>query len=62
MYSVRVTAVESYRYFIYNQTEQNESFNNEPNLIATIQGIERPNVKASFGSMGHLIIEKPKEN
>lgn len=57
IYTVRVTALECFRMFLWGQNEDNEAWINEPNTIATIQGIESYNVKAKYGTAGHSIIE-----
>lgn len=61
-YTARVTMIETFRSFIYNQTEKNESYNTEANLIDTIKGIYVAGEKADFGTCGHSIIENPKGN
>lgn len=59
VYTIRVTAVEAFRQFLYGQTEDNEAWVNEPNVINTVKGIESTNVKADYGTAGHSIIENP---
>ncbi|MCW3111324.1 MAG: hypothetical protein JWQ09_5830 [Segetibacter sp.] len=57
--TTRVTAIESFRMFLYGQTEANERYINEANVIGTIKGEERFNIKADYGTSGHCIIESP---
>lgn len=57
VYTIRVTAIEAFRQFLYCQDEDNEAWVNEPNVINTVMGIESTNVKADFGTAGHSIIE-----
>lgn len=61
IYTVRVTALENFRMFLWGQNEDNEAWINEPNTIATIQGIESYNVKAKYGTAGHCIIENAEK-
>jgi hypothetical protein len=58
----RATMIEAYRFFQYCNSERTESYNTEDKLIATLQGVYKANDKANFGTAGHLIIEKPREN
>lgn len=57
--TIRVTAIEAVRQLLYCVTEENEAWINEPNVIDTLKGVERYNVKAAYGSAGHAIIENP---
>src|ERR1700761_6963191 len=54
--TVRTTTLEAFRQFIYCASED-KPWINEPNLIATIQGVSEAGVKADFGTAGHLLIE-----
>lgn len=62
LYTCRVTALETFRLFLHGQTERNEGFNTEANLIDTVKGIHRAGDKADFGTLGHAIIENRKDN
>lgn len=59
--SFRVTVLESFRQYMYESNED-KPWLTEENLIDTIKGIERPNVKADFGTFGHEIIEDPEKH
>lgn len=58
----RVTQIEAFRFWMENGNEDNESYINEANVIASIKGIGSSNIKASYGSAGHTIIEHPLRN
>lgn len=62
IYSVRVTALECFRMWMFGITEQNEGWNTEQGVIDTIMEVKTVNVKADYGSSGHLIIEHPDSN
>lgn len=59
--SFRVTCLEQFRQTMYCDIED-KPWLTEENLIDTIKGIERPNVKADFGTFGHEIIENPEKH
>lgn len=60
-YTIRVTAIESFRQFLYCGDNEDTPWINEPNVINTVMGIESTNVKADYGTAGHSIIEDPME-
>lgn len=62
IYSVRVTALECFRLWLWGQTELNEGWNTEYGVIDTLTEIKRVNIKADYGTAGHLIIEHPNLN
>jgi hypothetical protein len=62
VFTTRCTVVESFRQFMYSQTEKNESYINEANVIASIKGVSTSGVKADYGTAGHTIIESPHKN
>lgn len=58
----RVTTLESFRFWLHGQNEENEMYNTEERVIENVIGVSVSSPKMSFGSCGHLIIEKPHAN
>lgn len=61
VYTIRVTAIEAFRQFLYCGDNEDTPWINEPNVINTVMGIESTNIKADYGTAGHSIIEDPKK-
>lgn len=57
--TARVTCIEAFRQFLYCGDNEDTPWINEPNVINTVMGIESKNIKADYGTAGHLIIENP---
>jgi hypothetical protein len=55
----RTTTIESFREWINSGDDDDKPWVTEDGVISNIKGIETQNIKASFGSCGHCMIENP---
>lgn len=56
-YSVSVSKIDSFHKYLHRQTEDNESWNNEANFLATLRGEFKQLESAKYGECFHAIIE-----
>ena len=56
-YSISVSKIDAFHKFAHRQTEDNEAWNNETNLLATLRGEFKQLESAKYGECFHAIIE-----